>query len=387
MVKRKICIVTSTRSDYGLNYWIMKRIKENANLELQIIASGMHMSTEFGLTYKEIERDGFTLNKKIEILLSSDTSVGITKSLGLALISFSEAFQDLKPDLIVLLGDRFEIMAAAQAAMIANIPIAHVAGGDTTIGAYDEAIRHSLTKMSHLHFVTNESAYKRVIQLGENPQRVYNVGSTGIDYIKNVSLLTKEQLGNQLDFKLRPKNIVVTFHPVTLEENSSEKQFKELLSALQKLGSNVGIIITKPNADNDGRIIIKLIDEFTKAHENVVSFTSLGQIRYLSTLAHVDCVVGNSSSGLYEAPSFKKPTVNIGDRQGGRLMATSIINCQPISDDIYQSIEKAFSLDCSESVNPYGDGNSSERIVRVIADIQDYKVLIKKSFYEVEFNV
>ncbi|WP_326114871.1 UDP-N-acetylglucosamine 2-epimerase [Paenibacillus alginolyticus] len=386
-MKRKICIVTSTRSDYGLNYWIMKRIKENANLELQIIASGMHMSTEFGLTYKEIERDGFTLNKKIEILLSSDTSVGITKSLGLALISFSEAFQDLKPDLIVLLGDRFEIMAAAQAAMIANIPIAHVAGGDTTIGAYDEAIRHSLTKMSHLHFVTNESAYKRVIQLGENPQRVYNVGSTGIDYIKNVSLLTKEQLGNQLDFKLRPKNIVVTFHPVTLEENSSEKQFKELLSALQKLGSNVGIIITKPNADNDGRIIIKLIDEFTKAHENVVSFTSLGQIRYLSTLAHVDCVVGNSSSGLYEAPSFKKPTVNIGDRQGGRLMATSIINCQPISDDIYQSIEKAFSLDCSESVNPYGDGNSSERIVRVIADIQDYKVLIKKSFYEVEFNV
>jgi UDP-hydrolysing UDP-N-acetyl-D-glucosamine 2-epimerase len=383
MLKQNVCIVTGTRADYGLLYWLMKAIDNDPEMELQIVATGMHLSPEFGLTYQVIEDDGFKINAKVEMLLSSDTAVGIAKSIGIGIMGFADAFENLKPNILILLGDRYEILAAAQVAMIANIPIAHIAGGDTTEGAYDEAIRHSITKMSHLHFVTNSEAAKRVRQLGENPKHIYNVGSPGIENIKNLSLLNKHQLEKELNFTFRSKNILITFHPVTLEQNSSFQQFKELLEALDSLEGDVGLIFTKPNSDNEGRILIKMIDEFVASHPHSKVFTSLGQLRYLSTILHVDVVVGNSSSGLYEVPSFKKPTVNIGDRQKGRLQASSIITCKPEKEDIKNAIIEAFLKDCSNTVNPYGDGDSSKLILEGLKAIENYKELIKKHFFEV----
>ncbi|MGQ9558026.1 MAG: UDP-N-acetylglucosamine 2-epimerase [Desulfurispora sp.] len=387
MSRQKICVVTGTRAEYGLLYWLMKEIQADPDLELQIIATGMHLSPEFGLTYKVIEEDGFTINEKIEMLLSSDTPVGIAKSIGLATIGFADALDRLKPDILVLLGDRFEILAAAQAALVARIPVAHIAGGDITEGAFDDIIRHCITKMSHLHFVTNESAARRVRQLGEDDAYIYNVGSTAIDNIKRLSLLNKEQLERKLDFKLRNKNLLITFHPVTLDSVPSEFQLSELLRALeeisQELSSDIGYIFTSSNADPSGRGLNNLIRQFVNQHNNAVFHTSLGQLVYLSTIAQVDAVVGNSSSGLYEVPSFKKPTVNIGDRQKGRLMAASVISCQPQAEVIKQAIYKAFVLDCNNVVNPYGDGDSSRKMVDILKSIYDYKALLKKRFYEV----
>ncbi|GBF10546.1 UDP-N-acetylglucosamine 2-epimerase [Tepidibacillus sp. HK-1] len=383
MVKRKICVVTGSRAEYGLLYWLMKEIQQDEEMNLQIIVTGMHLSPEFGLTYKIIEEDGFNVDEKVEMLLSSDTSVGIAKSIGLGIIGFADALERLKPDLMVLLGDRYEILAAAQAAMVAKIPIAHIAGGDTTEGAYDEAIRHSITKMSHLHFVTNEEAAKRVRQLGENPKHIYNVGSPGLDQINRLKLLSRSEVERSLDFKLKDKNLLITFHPVTLDDQPALRQFHELLDALDSLGADVGLIFTKPNADSDGRILIKMIDDFILSHPNAKAYNSLGQLRYLSTISHVDAVVGNSSSGLYEVPSFKKPTVNIGDRQKGRLQASSVINTEPIKEEILKTIHLAFHLDCSNVINPYGDGSSSNRIVKHLKEIRDYKLLLKKHFFEV----
>lgn len=317
------------------------------------------------------------------MLLSSDTSVGITKSIGLAVIAFADALNRLNPDLLILLGDRYEILAAAQAALVAQIPIAHIAGGDTTEGAFDEAIRHSITKMSHLHFVTNDLSGRRVRQLGENPDHIYIVGSPGLDHIKRLKLLNRAELSTVLDFQFREKNILVTFHPVTLDKQSSSSQFQELLNALDALGNEVGIIITKPNSDTGGRSLLAMVDEYVAKKKNAKAYTSLGQLNYLSTIACVDAVVGNSSSGLYEVPSFKKPTVNIGDRQKGRLQASSVINCKPISSEIKSAIMKAFTLDCSGTINPYGDGNSSRRIYQILKQIQNYDFLIKKHFFEV----
>ncbi|MFX0560594.1 UDP-N-acetylglucosamine 2-epimerase [Tepidibacillus infernus] len=383
MVKRKICVVTGSRAEYGLLYWLMKEIQQDEEMKLQIIVTGMHLSPEFGLTYKIIEEDGFNVDEKVEMLLSSDTSVGIAKSIGLGIIGFADALERLKPDLMVLLGDRYEILAAAQAAMVAKIPIAHIAGGDTTEGAYDEAIRHSITKMSHLHFVTNEEAAKRVRQLGENPKHIYNVGSPGLDHINRLKLLSRSEVERSLDFKLKDKNLLITFHPVTLDDQPAFRQFHELLDALDSIGADVGLIFTKPNADSDGRLLIKMIDDFVLSHPNAKAYTSLGQLKYLSTILYVDAVVGNSSSGLYEVPSFKKPTVNIGDRQKGRLLASSVINTPPIKEEILKAIHLAFQLDCSNVTNPYGDGNSSKRIVKHLKEISDYKLLLKKHFFEV----
>ncbi|WP_018132194.1 UDP-N-acetylglucosamine 2-epimerase [Effusibacillus pohliae] len=383
MRRRKICVVTGTRADYGLLYWLMKMIQDDAELELQIIVTGMHCSPEFGLTYKIIEEDGFFINEKVEMLLSSDTPVGIAKSIGLGVIGFADALARLRPDFLVLLGDRYEILAAAQAAMVAKIPIAHIAGGDTTEGAYDELIRHSITKMSHLHFVTNDAAAKRVRQLGENPDYIFNVGSPGIDQIKRLKLLTREQLEKELDFKFLSRNLLITFHPATLDSDCPAEQFRELLKALEILGNNVGLIFTKPNSDTGGRSLIRMIDDYVATHSNAKAYTSLGQLRYLSTIAQVDAVVGNSSSGLYEAPSLKTPTVNIGERQKGRLQASSVINCQPKMDEIVQAIRKSFLIDCSNVVNPYGDGESSQKIVTVLKEIQDPEKLLKKHFFEV----
>lgn len=382
MVKRKICVVTGTRAEYGLLYWLMKEIKNDDELELQIIVTGMHLSPEFGLTYQVIEKDSFYINEKVEMLLSSDTPVGIAKSIGLATIGFADSLDRLKPDLLVLLGDRFEILAAAQAALVSRIPIAHIAGGDITEGVFDEAIRHSITKMSHIHFVTNKDSQARVIQLGENPDHVFNVGSPGIDYIKKTKLLTQNEIQEKLGFELKNQNILVTFHPSTLDATPSTMQFVELLKALEKL-NDVGIIFTKSNADTEGRAINEMIDDFVKKDRNAKAFVSLGQLLYLSTVAQVDVVVGNSSSGLYEVPSLKKPTVNIGSRQKGRIQADSVIQCEPIESEIYAAINHSFSLDCSRVINPYGDGNASKRMFEIIKSIEDYSQLLKKTFVKI----
>jgi GDP/UDP-N,N'-diacetylbacillosamine 2-epimerase (hydrolysing) len=385
-MKRKICVVTGTRAEYGLLYWLMKEIESDNELELQIIATGMHLSPEFGLTYKEIEKD-FKIDKKIEMLLSSDTSIGISKSMGLAQISFAEAFEDLKPDIIVVLGDRYEIFSAVSVAMISRIPIAHLHGGETTEGAFDEAIRHSITKMSHLHFTATQEYKNRVIQLGEHPNRVFNVGGMGIENIKRLKLLTKEEFENSIDFKLNKKNILVTFHPVTLENSTAEEQFQELLDAIDEL-EETNIIFTKANSDTDGRIINQMIDEYvSKNSHKSIGFTSLGQLRYLSALQYVDAVVGNSSSGLTEAPSFKIGTINIGDRQKGRIKAKSVIDSEANKTSILKSFSKLYSKEFQELLieleNPYGDGIASRKIIKIIKN-EDLKNILKKSFYDLK---
>lgn len=386
MPKRKICVVTGSRAEYGLLYWLMKEITDDPDLSLQLIATGAHLSPEFGLTYRAIEDDGFKIDEKVEMLLSSDTPVGIAKSIGLGVIGFADTIERLKPDILVVLGDRYEILAAAQAALIAKVPVAHVAGGDCTEGAIDEAIRHSITKMAHLHFATNEKSAIRVRQLGENPDYIFNVGSTGVDFVKRASLHDRKVLEKSLGFVFKIKNLLVTFHPVTLDSQSPDEQFHELLIALDNLEPDIGIVFTKPNSDTYGRSIIQLIDGYVAKHPNAKAYTSLGQAVYLSVMSQVDAVVGNSSSGLYEAPSFKKPTVNIGDRQKGRIQASSVINCPPEASAIVKAISQAFSLDCSSAVNPYGDGNSSARIKEHLKNIPYPAKLIKKEFFDLSVN-
>jgi UDP-N-acetylglucosamine 2-epimerase (non-hydrolysing)/GDP/UDP-N,N'-diacetylbacillosamine 2-epimerase (hydrolysing) len=359
----------------------MKGIQEDVGLELQVIVTGMHLSPEFGLTWRVIEEDGFPIDSKVEMLLSSDSAVGIAKSIGLGVIGFADALDQLRPDLLLVLGDRFEILAAVQAALVARIPVAHIAGGDTTEGAFDEAIRHSITKMSHLHFVTNHVAARRVRQLGEDPRTIHLVGSPGLDQIKWLALLDRDQLARELDFTFCRRNLLVTYHPVTLDAGSSDIQFRALLDALDALGPDVGIIFTKPNADTGGRIIINMIDAFVTSRSHARVYTSLGQLRYLSVLAQVDVIVGNSSSGLYEAPTLKKPTVNIGDRQKGRLQADSVLNCPASSKEIEQTIRQSFNHDCSMTVNPYGDGESSPRIVSILREVE-FAGLLKKHFFD-----
>jgi GDP/UDP-N,N'-diacetylbacillosamine 2-epimerase (hydrolysing) len=385
MRKRKICIVTGARAEYGLLYWLLKEIHEDKDLELQLIVTGMHLSPEFGLTYKTIEKE-FKIDKKIEMLLSSDTSVGISKSIGLAQISFAEAYEELKPDILVVLGDRYEIFSAASAAMIARIPIAHLHGGETTEGAFDELIRHSITKMSHLHFTATKEYKNRVIQLGEHPNKVFNVGGLGIENIKRLKLLTKEEFEQSIDFKLNKKNLIVTFHPVTLENATASQQFQNLLDVIDSL-EDTHIIFTKANSDTDGRVINSMIDEYVaKNNDKSVAFTSLGQLRYLSALQYVDAMVGNSSSGLAEAPSFQIGTINIGDRQKGRMMADSVIDCNSDMDSIYNAFKLLYSNKfkniLANSTNPYGDGGASKKIKDIIKDI-DLNGILKKSFYDI----
>jgi GDP/UDP-N,N'-diacetylbacillosamine 2-epimerase (hydrolysing) len=383
---KKICVVTGTRAEYGLLFWLMKEVEADKGLELQVVATGMHLSPEFGLTYKEIEKD-FKIDKKIEMLLSSDTPIGISKSMGLAQISFSEAFEELKPDLIVVLGDRYEIFSAVSSAMILRIPVAHLHGGETTEGAFDEAIRHSITKMSHLHFTATEEYKKRVIQLGENPERVFNVGGMGIENIKRLQLLSKKDFEESIKFKLNKKNILVTFHPVTLENSTARVQFQELLNAIDEL-EDTHIIFTKANSDTDGRIINNMIDEYVSENfEKSVVFTSLGQLRYLSALQFVDAVVGNSSSGLAEAPSFQIGTINIGDRQKGRIKAESVIDSRINKSDILDSFQKLYSDEFQETLksveNPYGNGLASKKIIETIKET-NFKNILKKSFFDLE---
>lgn len=383
---RKVCVITGTRAEYGLLRWIMQGVKDDPDLELQIIATGMHLSPEFGLTYRAIEDDGYLIDRKVEMLTSSDTAVGIAKSMGLGLIGFADAFYDLHPDVLVVLGDRFEIFSAVSAALVARIPVAHLHGGETTEGAFDEALRHSLTKMSHLHFVAAEAYLQRVIQLGEQPERVFLVGGLGIDNIKRLKLLDRAALEASLDFKLGPKNLMITFHPVTLENSTAAKQMESLLAALAKL-DDTKLIFTLPNADTDGRALIAMVEQFVSEHPNARAFKSLGQLRYLSCIAQVDGVVGNSSSGLTEVPSFKKGTINIGERQRGRLQASSIINCEPNIESITDALVKLYGADFQASlrqvINPYGEGGASEKVVEII---KHYELagIVKKSFYDIK---
>ena len=384
--KRKICVVTGTRADYGLLQPIMQAIKEDQVLELQLVVTGMHLSPEFGLTYKTIEDDDFEISEKIEILLSSDTSIGVAKAIGLATISFSETLDRLKPDFIMVLGDRFELLAVAQVALVSRIPIVHLAGGDVTEGAFDEAIRHSITKMSQLHFVTNKESEKRVHQLGEDPENIHLVGNPGLDHLNSLKLMEKNELEKSLRYSFKSQNILVTFHSVTLDNAPAVNSFSALLEALDSLGEDIGIIFTRPNEDTEGRQLIKMLDEYVEDRSNCIAYTSLGQLRYLSTVALVDVVVGNSSSGILEVPSLKTATVNIGDRQKGRLRADSIIDCEPITENIKESIQQAFKLDCSTVVNPYGDGNTTERVLKVLREINHPERLIKKHFYDIDFE-
>lgn len=385
MKKKKICVITGTRAEYGLLYWILIGLEKSQFLDLQLISTCMHHSPEFGLTYKEIEKDGFCISKKIEILLSSDTPVGVTKSIGLGMIGFADAYNELRPDFVIILGDRFELLAAASAALVARIPIVHIHGGETTEGAIDESIRHSITKMSHIHFTTTESHKNRVLQLGENPENVYNFGAPGIDNIFNLKLLTRKQLEKKINLSLGKESILVTFHPVTLEKSTAENQFQNLLDVLGKL-SNIRIIFTKSNADTDGRIINKMIDQFVAMNSSrSVAFTSLGQLLYLSSLKNVNGVVGNSSSGLIEAPSLRIGTVNIGDRQLGRERASSVIDCQPDFKSIEAAIVKLFSFEFKKLLknvsNPYGNGDASNKIVEVLERKSVFKNT-KKHFFD-----
>ena len=384
--KRKICVITGTRAEYGLLQPIMQVIKDDPVFELQVVATGMHLSPEFGLTYKTIEKDGFKINEKIEMLLSSDTSIGVAKAMGLATISMSEMLDRLKPEFIMVLGDRFELLAVTQAALVSRVPVIHLVGGDVTEGAFDEAIRHSITKMSHLHFVTNKESQKRVRQLGENPENIFLVGNPGLDHLNNIKLMTKNELEKSLDYSFRKRNILVTFHSVTLDEKSSMDSFEELLIALDSFGDEVGIIFTKPNSDTEGRKIIKRLDKFSQSRINCVVHTSLGQLRYLSAASLVDVVVGNSSSGILEVPSLKTPPVNIGDRQKGRPRADSVIDCKPNSVIIKKSIKKAFKMNCNNTINPYGDGRTAPRVLKVLKKINSSKGLIKKHFFDIDFK-
>jgi GDP/UDP-N,N'-diacetylbacillosamine 2-epimerase (hydrolysing) len=381
---RKICIVTGTRAEYGQLRWVMEGIRSSRDLELQLIVTGMHLSPEFGLTYREIEQDGFRIDRKIEMLLSSDTPTGLSKSIGVGLIGFGDALQQLQPDLMLVLGDRFETFSAVVAAMVARVPVAHLHGGETTEGVIDEAIRHSITKMSHLHFVAAEEYRRRVIQLGEQPERVFLVGGLGIDNIKRLKLLDRAELEASLNLKLGPKSLLVTFHPVTLEAATAAAQMAELLSALAEL-RDTQLIFTMPNADTDGRILIGMLEDFVVRHANAHVFTSLGQLRYLSCIAQVDGVVGNSSSGLTEVPSFRKGTINIGDRQRGRLQAASIINCEPVRPDISAALQRLYSDDFQAGLrdvrNPYGEGGASDKVVDTVRRVALAGVT-KKAFFD-----
>ena len=382
---RKICVVTGTRAEYGLLRLLMDEIRQDHSLELQIVATGTHLSPEFGLTYEEIEKDGFTIDKKIEMLLSSDTPIGISKSTSLGIIGFSEVYSELMPDIVVLLGDRFEIFSAAFAAMIGKTPIAHLYGGETTVGVYDEAIRHSITKMSQLHFTATEDYRRRVIQLGEKPSSVFNVGGIGVDNIKKIRLFNKDEFEDSINFRLGPKNLLVTFHPVTLEQETAKMQFQNLLDALSGL-DDTRIIFTKPNADADGRVIASMIDEYTLRNTHkAISFINLGQLRYLSSMQFVDAVVGNSSSGISEAPSFKIGTINIGDRQKGRIKADSVIDCEPTKVSILSAIKKLYSKEfkslLKEVKNPLGEGGATQKIKEVLKE-KDLTDILKKEFYD-----
>lgn len=383
---RKICVVTGTRAEYGILCGLMKRIKSDNDLCLHVIATNMHLSPEFGLTYKDIEKDGFIIDKKVEMMLSSDSSNATVKSVGLATIGFADAYEDLKPDLVLVLGDRFEILAAVTAALLYKIPVAHLHGGEITEGAFDDAIRHSITKMSHLHFTSTQMYANRVVQMGENPDRVFNVGSLSVENIKKCQLLSKSELETSLNFKLGDKFFLVTFHPVTLEDQSAEHQFENLLDVLSKY-IEYKIIFTLPNSDTGGRVIIKMIADYVdKNNDRCAQYKSLGLIRYLSAMKYCAGVIGNSSSGIIETPSFGIPTLNIGDRQKGRITASSVISVASTYEGIDNGLRIITSDDfvsqAKQTNNVYEKANTCEEILSVLKTYSLENIVVK-SFYDI----
>lgn len=380
---RKVCVITATRAEYGLLKPLIQLINESNQLQLQIIVTGAHLSPEFGLTYKNIENDGFVIDEKVEILLSSDTPSSIVKTMGMAMIGISDALLRLNPDLIVILGDRYEMLAIASAATIFKIPIAHLHGGEITEGAYDDAIRHAISKMSHLHFASTEEYKNRVIQMGENPKNVFNVGAIGLDNVRDLKFLSKEELEVDLDIKFKKYNYQVTFHPETLGDFTSTEQFQNLLNVIEKQEDSF-FVFTKANADTDGRIINQMIDDFVIKNPNIAkSFSSLGTLRFLSVVKVCDAIVGNSSSGILEAPSLNTVTINIGDRQKGRKQALSVINTNNSQEEIFLAFAKVKKLVAenifSEIENPYDQGGASKEILKKILDQKTIKT--NKSFY------
>ncbi|MBI6953009.1 MULTISPECIES: UDP-N-acetylglucosamine 2-epimerase [unclassified Pseudomonas] len=383
-MKVKVAIFTGTRAEYGLLHSLMSDVKASARLQLQVVVGGMHLSPEFGDTWKDIERDGFPIDAKVEMLLSSDSDVGVVKSIGVGILGFADALDRLRPDVLVVLGDRFEALAIVQSALIMKIPVAHLHGGEVTEGAYDDAIRHAISKLSYLHFVSAEPYRQRVIQLGESPDRVFNVGAIGIDHLKRTPLMGRDELSESLQFDLSPPFFLVTYHPVTLAEESPELSFKALLEALDRFPEHK-VIITYPNADNGGRAIIPMLEAY--AHQSagrVLAIPSLGFKRYLSVVALADAVVGNSSSGIIEVPSFHVPTVNIGVRQKGRLAAKSVFDCKPEVEAIVGALRHVLTADfellCQSVVNPYGCGDASKQIVSALECFQPATIV--KPFYD-----
>lgn len=386
---KRIGIMTGTRAEYGLLKPLMQEINKDNDMELYLIVSGMHLSPEFGMTYQEIEEDGFEINAKVEMLLSSDSPAGISKSIGLGVIGFADEFQRADLDMLILLGDRYEALSAAISAMVMRIPIAHLHGGELTEGAIDEGIRHSITKMSYLHFTSTEQYRNRVIQLGENPERVFYVGALGVENIKKINLMTKEELERSIHFEIDENTVIVTYHPVTLENNTVEEQFLNLLEVLDR-NPKIRMIFTKANADTNGRIVNELIDKYAAQNsERACAFVSLGQKRYLSALKYCRIVIGNSSSGIIEAPSFGKTIINIGDRQKGRICADSVINCGYTQQEIQQAMETAlteeFENKASNCRNPYEKENTAANIISVIKDyLLNDKIKLKKGFYDIK---
>lgn len=385
-MRKNICVLTSTRAEYGLLKNLIKKLLKINEYDIQVIVTGMHLSPEFGFTYKEIEEDSIVIDEKIEILLSADTASAVSKSMGVAMIGFSDYFKRRRPDLLIVLGDRYETLAVCTVAMIYRITIAHIHGGETTEGMIDEAIRHSITKMSYLHFTSTEEYKNRVIQLGEQPDRVFNVGALGVENILSMEYMKIQDLERLVGFSLNEKFAMMTFHPVTLENETSKKQFLQIIYALKEYG-NLRIIITKANSDTNGRIINQLIDELVKENANqYIAFTSLGTLKYLSLMKYCNFVIGNSSSGIIETPTFKIPTINIGDRQKGRVQAKSIINSKPKKRKIVNAISKAMSEKFNNKLkdinNPYGNGETSDKIIKEIKRYLKEDMLdIKKVFY------
>jgi UDP-hydrolysing UDP-N-acetyl-D-glucosamine 2-epimerase len=379
---RKVCFVTGSRADFGLLVWPMRAIQQTAGLKLQLVATGMHLSPEFGYTISHIRDEGFAVDDTVESLLSSDSGVGVAKSVGIGVIGFADAFARLQPDIVVVLGDRFETFAAAQAAMFMRLPMAHLFGGDVTEGAVDESIRHSISKMSHLHFTSNRDSTRRLMQLGENPARIHTIGSSGIDAIKRLKLMDRETVGREVGMALGPRNMLVTFHPLTIEAGRSVNALDELFAALSILDPEWRLFFTLSNADAEGRAMNNRIEAFVASRRNAIAVASLGQLRYISLMNQVDVVVGNSSSGLLEAPSLNIPTVDIGDRQKGRERASSVFNTPPERNAIVAAISNAAIRGRQPTVSPYGDGESSQRFADVIAAVPDFRELLKKDFYD-----
>jgi len=378
---KKIAVFTGTRAEYGLLYWLLKDLQQDPEVELQLLVSAMHLSPEFGMTYQQIEADGFTITEKVEMLLSSDSAVGTAKSIGLGVLGFADALERMKPDVLVVLGDRFEALAVTQTAMILRIPIAHIHGGEITEGAYDDAIRHAITKLSLLHFTSTETHRNRVIQLGEHPSRVFNVGAVGLDHLQRSKMLSLAELSTSLNFKLEQPYFLVTYHPVTLASEPAKASFENLLKALDAFPQHQ-IILTYPNADDGGREIIPLLEAYAKQQPTkVLAIPSLGQQRYLSAVKHAAAVVGNSSSGIIEVPSFKVPTINLGERQRGRLAAKSVFSCPSNTAAIIETLQQALKSDLSQVVNPYGKGKASEAILKQLkaADLS-----VVNTFYDLQ---